>query len=291
MVTRLSGGITPADGEDPRTFPSIWNATADTIESQGTAISGAESDIDTLQSDVTAAESDIDDLEAKNIPAFGTAAPSEEQVLAYSTASSEYAPVTLDLDYLSDVTIGTAVSDGQVLAYSTAVSGWVNDTAAAGGGKVLQVVSTTKTDTFSASVGASGTTVAVTGLSASITPSSTANKIIVLFTINGGASGPNPVFVRLFKDGSLSSFVGDAAGSRQRISNQIVLPPDSGRNPATSGVFLDSPATTSSVTYDVRVSHRSGSTRTVYINRSETDANSNATNRSASSITLMEVAR
>jgi len=257
MVTRLSGGITPADGEDPRTFPSIWNATADTIESQGTAISGAESDIDTLQSDVTAAESDIDDLEAKNIPAFGTAAPSEEQVLAYSTA----------------------------------VSGWVNYTAAAGGGKVLQVVSTTKTDTFSASVGASGTTVAVTGLSASITPSSTANKIIVLFTINGGASGPNPVFVRLFKDGSLSSFVGDAAGSRQRISNQIVLPPDSGRNPATSGVFLDSPATTSSVTYDVRVSHRSGSTRTVYINRSETDANSNATNRSASSITLMEVAR
>lgn len=31
-VTRLSGGLTPADGADPRTFPAIWNATADDIE-------------------------------------------------------------------------------------------------------------------------------------------------------------------------------------------------------------------------------------------------------------------
>jgi hypothetical protein len=31
-VTRLSGGTTPADGSDPRTFPAIWNATADDIE-------------------------------------------------------------------------------------------------------------------------------------------------------------------------------------------------------------------------------------------------------------------
>ena len=32
-VTRLSGGNTPADGSDPRTFPAIWNATAEIIES------------------------------------------------------------------------------------------------------------------------------------------------------------------------------------------------------------------------------------------------------------------
>jgi hypothetical protein len=31
-VTRLTGGLTPADGGDPRTFPAIWNATADYIE-------------------------------------------------------------------------------------------------------------------------------------------------------------------------------------------------------------------------------------------------------------------
>jgi hypothetical protein len=31
-VTRLTGGLTPADGADPRTFPAIWNATATDLE-------------------------------------------------------------------------------------------------------------------------------------------------------------------------------------------------------------------------------------------------------------------
>jgi hypothetical protein len=31
-VTRLTGGLTPGAGGDPRTFPAIWNATADYIE-------------------------------------------------------------------------------------------------------------------------------------------------------------------------------------------------------------------------------------------------------------------
>ena len=31
-VTRLSGGNTPADGSDPRTFPAIWNSTAQVLE-------------------------------------------------------------------------------------------------------------------------------------------------------------------------------------------------------------------------------------------------------------------
>ena len=34
-VTRLIGGVTPADPADPRTFPAIWNATADQIEALG----------------------------------------------------------------------------------------------------------------------------------------------------------------------------------------------------------------------------------------------------------------
>jgi hypothetical protein len=31
-IERLSGGLTPADGGDPRTFPAIWNGTADDLE-------------------------------------------------------------------------------------------------------------------------------------------------------------------------------------------------------------------------------------------------------------------
>jgi hypothetical protein len=31
-ITRLTGGLTPANGSDPRTFPTIWNSTADDLE-------------------------------------------------------------------------------------------------------------------------------------------------------------------------------------------------------------------------------------------------------------------
>ena len=33
-ITRLIGGLSPGDGSDPRTFPTIWNATADFIEDE-----------------------------------------------------------------------------------------------------------------------------------------------------------------------------------------------------------------------------------------------------------------
>jgi hypothetical protein len=58
-ITRLSGGLTPADGADPRTFPTIWNATADSVEategtvaSQGSAIVALEADVEDLQDGV-----------------------------------------------------------------------------------------------------------------------------------------------------------------------------------------------------------------------------------------------
>lgn len=41
-ITNLSGGNTPADGSDPRTFPAIWNATA-------TALEGVADDLDTAE--------------------------------------------------------------------------------------------------------------------------------------------------------------------------------------------------------------------------------------------------
>lgn len=57
-ITRLSGGNTPANGADPRTFPAIWNATADEIEA-------AQSDIDTLESDVQTNATAVSDLETR----------------------------------------------------------------------------------------------------------------------------------------------------------------------------------------------------------------------------------
>jgi hypothetical protein len=48
-ITRLSGGTTPANGSDPRTFPAIWNATANDIEQAEADIASAESNITSLQ--------------------------------------------------------------------------------------------------------------------------------------------------------------------------------------------------------------------------------------------------
>jgi hypothetical protein len=58
-------------------------------------------------------------------------------------------------------------------------------------------------------------------------------------------------------------------------------------NPLTMN-FLDSPATTSAVTYKIQVSGNAAST--VAINRAVSDGDANTTQRGISTITLMEVA-
>lgn len=57
-ITTLSGGNTPADGSDPRTFPAIWNATA-------TALEGVADDLDTAEAAIGVAESNITILQAQ----------------------------------------------------------------------------------------------------------------------------------------------------------------------------------------------------------------------------------
>lgn len=58
-ITTLSGGNTPADGSDPRTFPAIWNSTATALEGVASDLDTAEADISTLQSDVSTLQSDV----------------------------------------------------------------------------------------------------------------------------------------------------------------------------------------------------------------------------------------
>ena len=64
-VTRLTGGVTPADGADPRTFPAIWNATATIIESNESAGS-AVPDLVQDKAGVLTAASDTVDLDFSN---------------------------------------------------------------------------------------------------------------------------------------------------------------------------------------------------------------------------------
>jgi hypothetical protein len=161
-------------------------------------------------------------------------------------------------------------------------------------GSVKQVLSTVKTDTFSASV-ATGANTAITGLSVTITPSSATSKILVTYMVNGsldlagGASGSNGILTTL-KRGATSIGVGNAAGSRQQVSANSGGAIVSAAVALSSGTtFLDSPATTSATTYSINISHTSGATQTVYVNRSGTDTDSNSYYRAISTITVMEV--
>lgn len=151
-------------------------------------------------------------------------------------------------------------------------------------GTILQVVSTVKTDTFTMS---STTFADVTGLSATITPSSATSKIYVVVTGNAGSQvGVTAIFGRLLRD-STAICIGDAAGSRTRASFDTITA-NSSFTSALAINFLDSPNTTSAVTYKLQIA--GSSANAVYINRSHVDSDAASASRQASTITLMEVA-
>jgi hypothetical protein len=155
-------------------------------------------------------------------------------------------------------------------------------------GSVLQVVQSVKTDTATFDL-ASG---AVSGdvMTASITPTSSSSKIIVIFNGSVGNENTAGVYGYLYKNGSVvSGLTGNTAGSRQRVAVATRITEASSGQPL-NFIYLDSPATTSSTTYSLRLGHASGENRFIYLNRSHTDTDANYGWRSASTIILMEIA-
>lgn len=161
--------------------------------------------------------------------------------------------------------------------------------AAVAGGKILQVVSTTKTDTFSASVTNPNFSSNVTGLEATITPSAATSKIMVTLHLVGSESQEaTDFFIRLMRD-STPICIGDAASSRAQASAGVIQVGGDSAGIATVMVtYLDSPATSSAITYGVQMAHR-GTTANVYVNRTKLDADAFASPRFASTITVQEV--
>jgi hypothetical protein len=153
-------------------------------------------------------------------------------------------------------------------------------------GSVLQVVSTTKTDTFSTT--ASSFT-DVTGLSATITPTSSSSKILVILSISGANSSTTGSTARIARNGT-GIGVATSAGSRNAGGTAEMYNVRSDSFLTYVSTVLDNPATTSSITYSGQIIAGSGGSYTTYINRSATDSDSNAYCRGASSITVMEIA-
>lgn len=153
-------------------------------------------------------------------------------------------------------------------------------------GGVLQVVSTTKTDTFST---ASTSYTDITGLSVSITPTSASSKILVIYNVTTASrSSTYSGGIQLFRD-STAIYRGDAAGSRTRASSFWWSDANSYTMWPLNGTFLDSPATTSATTYKLQIfSAYVGDS--VYVNRNQIDGDNSVIGRTPSSITVMEIA-
>jgi len=154
-------------------------------------------------------------------------------------------------------------------------------------GKILQVKSSAKTDT--ASIASSGTTIYdVSGLSVDITAAATGNKmlIIAMVSISCSSSGMGT----LLRKDSTSIFLGDAAGSRGRLTTNVENQGNTVDSKVVPITFLDTAADTNSHTYKISVQETDGGGNTFYINRGTN--NNDQTNRSrvVSSITVMEVA-
>ena len=152
-------------------------------------------------------------------------------------------------------------------------------------GSVLQVVQAVKTDRFTTT---SGTFVDITGYSATITPSSTSSKILVIssFHVSNGATSAY-VRAQLLR-GATALGLGDASGSATQITSTSSIGNSSDPDILNSSyTYLDSPATTSATTYKWQMYTFGGRTGT--FNGSTGTADSNRLN-SSSTITLMEIA-
>lgn len=181
----------------------------------------------------------------------------------------------------------SSTGDDRVITLPTTADGTVLTTTNPKAGNILQVVSTTKTDTFTTT---STSATDITGLSVSITPTSSSNKVLVSYNISGSVEDSEyRAGIILVRD-STEIYIGDAASNRIRMSSFLMHHTNHNYEMFdVSGTHLDSPSSTSAVTYKIQAKMLD-SGRQVNINRSYGDADLDTRPRTASSITVMEVA-
>jgi hypothetical protein len=151
-------------------------------------------------------------------------------------------------------------------------------------GSVIQTVYGTKTDTATTT----SNTFADTGLTVSITPSSSSNKINIFAMISTGAAATGvPQFTLRRNDTDANVLIGDAASNRAQITSGE-LPGSLVNVSSVTLIAQDSPATTSSTKYNVywRTTSAAGA---IYLNRSSTDTDTADFPRAASSIIVQEI--
>ena len=151
--------------------------------------------------------------------------------------------------------------------------------------------STTLTTTTTTTVTTGGTYYDISGLTVSITPTAATSKIMIWAQVNVGTGSDNSIILRLVRD-STAIGIGTSPGSRVPASTGGFYGTDTMANAYSNFPipmqFLDSPVTTSAITYKIQVSSNAGA-KVIYINRSSNDENSVNSFRAVSTITVMEI--
>ena len=160
-------------------------------------------------------------------------------------------------------------------------------------GMILQVVQGVKTDQFTTT---STSYTDITGLSVSITPSSASSKILLLADVKAsvGEETNGVIAFIQFSGGNSGNYVGDtdssrtrAAASTARTDTSTGTVPRRNSAPLTAN-YLDSPATTSAITYKIQA--KTGGSGTAIFNRMGSHGDSAEFGVYASSITAIEIA-
>ena len=149
-------------------------------------------------------------------------------------------------------------------------------------GHVLQVKSTSMGDTLNFTP-TSQTWTDIAGLSVQITPSSSSNKIMVFATVQGNAGQSVACFLRTMRD-STAVGIANTSGSRSTVSGAL-KEITSYDVQGVSWNFIDSPSSTSALTYKVQVYSNGG----VVINTGTVGVDNWSIGVTVSSITVMEI--
>ena len=158
-------------------------------------------------------------------------------------------------------------------------------------GNILQYVSKTKKDVASNST-ATQTWWSYTdnSLKITLTPSSASNKIYLIAYFNLMEVTGQWLQIRFEQDGSqIDETVGDAAGSRTRVTGQHMNGGDNNGGRFYMMAAEVNADSTSSRTYNLAFRHTSGVTRTLYLNRTGDDTDNVHYGRSISTLTAMEI--
>ena len=154
-------------------------------------------------------------------------------------------------------------------------------------GKILQVVQTTKTDVQTIN---SQTFVEIAALNLTITPAATTSKVLLMASPCISMYGHTEVKLSKTIGGSASDLIkGDYVSANRQRAHWRAQYGNNWLSHMPAMQYLDSPSTTSEITYKILVATPYHSAYYVYINRTQGDGDYTYAGTGASTFTAMEV--